>query len=239
VIGFDSAKLECAKQLGVDPYTDNERLQQEIEKVAWVFFAGGLPLRVGAAVASGGASLALTATKMVGLPEEIYALTPSEINLRNQQAMDTMKVPEKTNRKFCTNEALSITLRRSIIRSLLALEKIPGRSAIIQAAADCASRRQAEFLNQALMLLADRQASGQAAYTALEIIGRLPAALDATGTLHIPAPADYLSWTPEVAEFARRDDLLGRKPVLLLTGATSERTRNELTSLAWSVTPLN
>ncbi len=86
IIGFEAAKLECARQLGVDPYTDNERLQQEIEKVSWVFFSGGLPLRIGAMAISGGASVALTATKVVGLPDEIYSLTPSELALRNQQA---------------------------------------------------------------------------------------------------------------------------------------------------------
>lgn len=45
--GFQRAKLDTARQLGVDPYSDNARLQEEIEKVTWAFFAGGLPLRIG------------------------------------------------------------------------------------------------------------------------------------------------------------------------------------------------
>ena len=49
--------------------------------------------------------------------------------------------------------------------------------------------------------------------------------------LSVPAPVDYLSWTPQVAEFANRDELLGRKPVLLLAGDASQRTRAELTTL--------
>ena len=52
--GFDKAKLDTARQLGVDPYSDNARLQEEMDKVTWAFFAGGLPLRIGAAVASAG-----------------------------------------------------------------------------------------------------------------------------------------------------------------------------------------
>lgn len=235
IIGFDSAKLECAKQLGVDPYTDNARLQQEIEKVSWVFFSGGLPLRFGAAVASGGASVALTAAKVVGLPEEIYALTPSELSLRNQQAMEAMGVNDGIARKFLANEALTITLRRSIIRSLQALGDIKGRAAVIEVAAACDMRRQVEFLDQALTLLVQHHASGQAACIALEVLGRLPGALDTAGVFHIPAPVDYLSWTPEVAEFAQRDDLLGRKPLLLLAGGVSERTRNELATLGWTL----
>jgi hypothetical protein len=238
VIGFDAAKLECAKQLGVDPYTDNARLQSEIEKVSWAFFAGGLPLRVGAAVASGGASMALTATKVVGLPDEIYALTPSELALRNEQAIESMGVAENISRRFASNEALSITLRRSIIRSLQALGEVKNRAAVIEVAANCEERRQVEFLDQALMLLANRQQSGKSAYSALEVVGRLPCAVDSSSVLQVAAPLDFLSWTPDVAEFAHRDDLVGRKPVLLLGGGASERTRTELRALGWTlVTP--
>jgi hypothetical protein len=238
VIGFDAAKLECAKQLGVDPYTDNARLQSEIEKVSWAFFAGGLPLRVGAAVASGGASMALTATKVVGLPDEIYALTPSELALRNEQAIESMGVAENISRRFASNEALSITLRRSIIRSLQALGEVKNRAAVIEVAANCEERRQVEFLDQALMLLANRQQSGKSAYSALEVVGRLPCAVDSSSVLQVAAPLDFLSWTPDVAEFAHRDDLVGRKPVLLLGGRASERTRTELRALGWTlVTP--
>lgn len=235
VIGFDKAKLECAKQLGVDPYTDNARLQEEIEKVSWVFFSGGLPLRLGAAVMSGGASFALTATHAVGLPDEIYALTPTELALRNQEELAAMGVSEKVIRDYSTHQALSITLRRSIIRSLSSLGNVTGRAAVVEMAAGCEFRRQVEFLDQALVLLVRRQQAGQLAVASLEVLGRLPAAVDSAGKLHIPAPVDHLSWTQEVAEFANREDLVGRKPNLILSGSASERTRTELATLGWTV----
>jgi hypothetical protein len=238
IIGFESARLECARQLGVDPYTDNERLQQEIDRISWVFFSGGLPLRIGAMAVSGGASMALTATKVVGLPDEIYSLTPSELALRNQQDLAAMGVPEDQIRRFLSNEALSITLRVSIIRSLRALGTLRGSAAVAGVAANCETRRQVEFLNQALILLATRQQSGKSKYSSLEVVGRLPGAIDETGVLQISAPVDYVSWTPEVAEFAKREDLVGRKPTLLLGGGATERTRTELKALGWTlVTP--
>ncbi|MGL5017967.1 MAG: hypothetical protein ACRDBP_07530 [Luteolibacter sp.] len=238
IIGFESAKLECARQLGVDPYTDNERLQQEIERISWVFFSGGLPLRIGAAAISGGASVALTATKVVGLPDEIFSLTPSELAVRNQQDLTAMGVPEDMIRRYLSNEALSITLRVSIIRSLKALGSLPGSAAVAEVAANCETRRQVEFLNQALILLAKQQQSGKSKFSSLEVVGRLPGAIDAAGVLQISAPVDYVSWTPEVAEFAKREDLIGRKPTLLLGGGATERTWSELKALGWTlVTP--
>jgi hypothetical protein len=38
--GFDKAKLDTAKQLGVDPYSDNPRLQEEMDKVTWLLLLG-------------------------------------------------------------------------------------------------------------------------------------------------------------------------------------------------------
>ena len=73
IAGFDKAKLNCARQLGVDPYSDNRRLQEEMEKVTWAFFAGGLPLNIGVKVASSGASIGLTATELVGLPDFVVS----------------------------------------------------------------------------------------------------------------------------------------------------------------------
>ena len=236
VIGFDQARLDCAKQLQVDPYTDNERLQQEMEKVTWVFFSGGMPLRIGAMAASGGASVALTATKVVGLPDEMYTSTPSELALRDQQAMEALSVPEDVIRRYQSSEALSITLRRSIIRSLAALGNPQGSAGVITTAANCESRRQVEFIDQALRMLAARKQSGQLGLARIEIIGRLPGAVDASGKLHIPAPVDHLTWTPEVAAFANRDDLVGRNPLLLTSAGMSERTRTELAALGWSIT---
>ena len=108
--------------------------------------------------------MALTVTKVVGLPDEIYSLTPSELALRNQQALAGMGVSDEVIRRFLSNEALSITLRCSIIRSLKALGTLRGSAAIAEVAANCETRRQVEFLDQALILLARQQQSGKATY---------------------------------------------------------------------------
>jgi hypothetical protein len=222
VIGFDKAKLDCARQLGVDPYSDNPVLQEQLEKVSWVYFAGGLPLRVGAAAASGGTSLALTSTKMIGLPDEVYSLTPSELALRNRQSLDTLGVPEAVQTDFMGNVMLTPTLKRSILRSLERLAPAAGRATIVDLAARCETIEQAQFLDRSLRLLADRQHTGQARYSELVALGRVPAAVEAGGGLEVAAVVDFISWSDEVAEFARRDDLRTAKPTLILTGEASE-----------------
>jgi hypothetical protein len=92
-----------------------------------------------------------------------------------------MGVDEKVIRSDESNEALSITLRRSIIGSLLAVGDIKGRAVVVEMAAGCEVRRQVEFLDQALVLLIQRQEGGKLALASLEVAGRLPGGVDGGG----------------------------------------------------------
>jgi hypothetical protein len=229
--GFDKAKLDTAKQLGVDPYSDNARLQQEMDKVTWAFFAGGLPLRIGAAVASAG--VALAATNMIGVPDETYALTRTELALRDSRSLSAMGIRETDITGFQVQPQLGTTRRHQIVKSLEALSGAAGRGRIILLANSCENTRQADFLVAAVSMLAARQLSGAADYRELHVFGRLAGASTAAATLEVPAPVDYVSWTQEVAEFARRDDL-GTLPKLLVhTGRLTENATQGFTEAGW------
>jgi len=218
VAGFEKARLATAQQLGVDPYSDNARLQEEMDKVTWAFFAGGLPLRVGAAVASAG--VAVAATHMAGLPEDTYLLTRGEIETRDARSLLAMGVTDEDIRAFQLSRALSTTRRHLIVTSLEALSKARGRGRLVQQANDCTSPEEADFLIAALGILEERQRTGATDYASLEVLGRLPGGMNAKGELEVPAPVDYVTWTPEVAGFANRADL-GAAPKVLVTPADS------------------
>ncbi len=231
VAGFGKAKLETAKQLGVDPYSDNVRLQEEMDKVTWAFFAGGLPLRVGAAVASAG--VAVAATKMVGLPEDTYLLTQAELELRDGRSLSAMGVTDEDIREFQLNRALSTTRRHLIVTSLEALPEAKGRGSLVQQATACSSPEEADFLIAALSILADRQRSGATDYVSLEVLGRLPGGMNSKGELEVPAPVDHVTWTREVADFANRADLAPTSKVLVHTGRLSPAASAGFLAAGW------
>lgn len=231
VAGFDKAKLDTARQLGIDPYSDNPRLQEEMDKVTWAFFAGGLPLRIGAAVASAG--VALAATNMVGVPEETYALTQAELALRDGRSLAAMGITDEDIKTFQLYGPLSTTRRHRIVLALETLSKAQGRGRIIRQVNALETPEQVDFLIAALELLARFQRSGTATYTSLVVLGRLPGALTADGELHVPAPVDYVTWTEEVAQFARRDDLGTAPKVLLHTGKLSQGAAAGLAAAGW------
>jgi hypothetical protein len=229
--GFDKAKLDTARQLGVDPYSDNPRLQQEMDKVTWAFFAGGLPLRIGAAVVSAG--VAVAATNMVGIPEETYALTQAELALRDRTSLAAMGIREQDIHDFQIQPNLSTTRRHRIVRALEALPGAGGRGRIILLANSCESTGHADFLVEALTMLAQRQNSGAADYKELHVHGRLPAATTATGTVEVPAPVDHVSWTEQVAGFAHRDDLGTVAKSLVHTGSLSNAAAAGFAAAGW------
>jgi hypothetical protein len=234
VAGFEKAKLDTAKQLGVDPYSDNARLQEEMDKVTWAFFAGGLPLRIGAAVASAGVTLA--ATNMVGIPEETYALTQSELALRDSRSLQAMGLKEEDIKDFQLQPNLSTTRRHRIVKSLETFSNTAGRGRIILLANSCETAGQADFLIAALSMLADRQRMGAADYKQLQVYGRLPAAITVGDMLEIPAPVDHVTWTEQVAGFAQRDDLGTSPKTLLHTGHLSEATKAGFCAAGWTTT---
>lgn len=230
-MGFDKAKLDTARQLGVDPYSDNVRLQQEMDKVTWAFFAGGLPLRIGAAVASAG--VAVAATNMVGVPEETYALTQSELALRDQRSLTAMGLKQEDIDNFQIQPNLSTTRRHLIVKSLEAMPGTVGRNRIILLANACETPGHADFLVQALAMLGARQSSRAANYKELHVISRLPTAVTAKGVIEVPAPVDYVTWTEQVAGFAKRDDLGRGVRRLVHTGRLSEAASAGFSAAGW------
>jgi hypothetical protein len=106
---------------------------------------------------------------------------------------------------------------------------------MIRLANACDSPEQADFLVNAISILAERQSSGQAVFASLKIIGRLPAGTTANGELMVPAPVDYVTWTEEVAGFAQRDDLGAAPKTLLHTGRFSPTAAAGMTAAGWKL----
>lgn len=230
--GFEKAKLECARQLGVDPYTDNARLQEEMEKVTWAFFAGGLPLKIGVSLASGGASKAIDAAEFVGHPEALYLLTASELDFRDRNALKEMGVPAEKIDLLFANPTLIRSMRHQIVAVLAELEGA-GRLEIVDQIAAVDSVWRAHFLHDALRLLRARHR--ETPYQGWSVHGELAVGFTRDGVVEIPAPVDYVLWTPEVAEFANREDLAAFRRRLILQGNLSAETHAQLAATGWEI----
>jgi hypothetical protein len=229
VAGFDKAKLDTARQLGVDPYSDNVRLQEEIEKVTWAFFAGGMPLRVVGMVT--GAGIVVTATNTIGLPDDIYDVTPSELALRDRTALVNMGADAEVIEMVINGQMLSVSMRHGMI---VHLSKLPGdgRVEVLQVAAGLEKPRQAVFLERALRSLEKRHLASP--YVNVKSFGRLPAGIRADGIMEVVAPTDYVCWTEQIANFANSEESKGKRR-LLISGAMSRIAMEGFKAAGWEV----
>jgi hypothetical protein len=232
VAGFNEAKLECAKQLGIDPYSDNARLQEEMDRVTWTFFAGGLPMKVALSTAASSVSRALSATEFVGLPEDLYELNESELKYRDRIALKEMGISQELSDTILANENLLPSLRHSMVNTLNSFHG-QGRTKIVEEIAVCESTWSAWFLNDVLTLLQKQHEASP--YRAFGVFRQLTAGLTPDGTVEVPAPVDYISWTPEVEELVTREDIAPVNRRLVLTGKISVEAANQFQAAGWEI----
>ena len=104
---------------------------------------------------------------------------------------------------------------------------------MIALAATARNEEDARFLASSVHLLARLNVTGvsiEEVKAQGTVIGVTPA-----GSLVVPAPVDYLSWTERIGGFAERPDLKNSRRTIWLTGRMSGAAHRGLTSLGWTL----
>jgi hypothetical protein len=76
LIGFSKTKREYAHLFGVDVYSDNEKLQERLNSIAWAGYGGGLTWAAAMSAVPGGAGLAITISGTHKLLNDVFRTTP-------------------------------------------------------------------------------------------------------------------------------------------------------------------
>ena len=66
-------------------------------------------------------------------------------------------------------------------------------------------------------------------------IGASPALRLRDGSYVMAVPVDYLYWSPEIAQFVWRDDLIGKRNRVLVTGSVSPQALDAFSQAGWIV----
>jgi hypothetical protein len=227
IIGQQDSRRRVAKVLKVDPYTTNPVLDKELNKFAWVVWAGEFGLDMGINMVPGGMAITLTRTWVSDL---VWDMNPGDLNVHAQKQLEELGVPSDVIDRFLRQKAFTLTTRTALLEGLAALGPGPGRVDVIPWALTAKSDTQARFIAGSVMILADYQKKDPIAQLRVSgtLVGRTKA-----GALVVPAPADYVSWTTRVAGVAKRPDLAAPNRQILLSGRLSPRARQELKRLHW------
>ena len=239
LLGFDSAKRQIAFQLGADPYSRFQPLQDRLDQLAQTAVSARLTAGAILAVIPGAAG---TAVGGLGTAGDIQSIikdnTPAQLSKRNEQLLAKMAVPANLVTRFLMNPSFTPTEKTAIVEALRRLGNVQNRAEYIRRAADINDAGAAYFFyRRAPLTVAYHERVERAAR--FVTLGGVPVIQTASGKVVALFPIDHLAWTATADTIFRRmqADLKGAavKVELWLGGTASELARERLGKHGWVV----
>src|SRR3984893_13273584 len=233
LVGFSKAKRIVAIQLGVDPYSNNETLQRELNGITWATYAGKMTFTVATMPIGGAAGLALTSARVTNtLNKALMDQAPAELRLRNLKAMLAMGCDRTAANRFNNNTAFSPSVQTAIVMNLETLHGVANRAAFVDlAGSEAADEGDALFYLGTSRVLAELHAKKPLAR--LQQVGRIPVAVQKDGRAVVAIQWDYAAWTDQAANFIGllRVSDFGKKPsglTVAISGDASSLAQQQL-----------
>ena len=228
-LGFEQARRELAKGLGVDPYTTNAVLAGKLTDMAWVSFSGRLGVNVLVSAFVPG-SIAISGTSFTH--DLVYDTPAADLIVLNKQKVLAMGASEAQAQALLANRWFSLSVLTALVTDLERLDGVQGRRDVIALAATAGKEEEARFLASAVHVLARLNVTGVPlnwVAARSTVVGVTPG-----GAIVVPAPVDYLAWTERVGRFAERPDLQAARRGLWLTGRISAPAQHGFAALGWT-----
>ena len=232
-LGVGRSMREWAQKVGVDPYTTNETLRRELERVASA-----------AAVGTFGVRLATPGLGAIGTLGEVnnlvWTTSGADLEVMNVKRLKEIGVGKDEIETLLDNPVWSPSRLTGLVAALHGMGGVQGRGALPSLAAAAESEEEAFFFQRSAELLAvyHREVAPVRQILAGEVWG---GGVTDRGTFAMILALDYLAWTEDAAtalsEAAAR---FGGQPgverfELWLAGRASPRAREELEKLGWTV----
>ncbi len=243
LIGFSYQKRMIAHDLHVDPYSTNPVLQQELNALAWVAFAGQL----GPTVVYSILPLGLQAQIVLDIPlwtsrldEQVRDQSPGDLRETNRARLRTFGAAADDIHEFFLNPYYSVTQNTRIAVALEDMAGVPDRGPFVGVVSEAESEELALLYEQVVeMMRAYYMAVG--GVRRMVLFPRMAGLLNQDDELIVMLPVDYVFWTPASAKALRtmtmhaRLGAPGATPTLWLTGRISPLARTEVEALGWKV----
>ncbi len=230
-LGYEQIRRELAKKLHVDPYTTNPILKRQLNQIAWVMFSGRMTVDAVIDVAVPG-SMLITGVSITD--NMIYDIPKGDLILYVEKHLKKMGLAPADIATFTHNPAIPLSVQVSAVEALDTLGRIPGRRAVVVAIGNVLTEYQARYAVTALGMLVEWD-QNKSPIVRIGMPGPI-VGQDQNGSLILPAPVDYVSWTPRIAGFVTEPgfaDIQNR--VLWITGGMTPLARQQLIAKGWTL----
>lgn len=240
-IGFSKTKREYAHQLGVDVYTDNQKVQDRLDEISWAGYAGGLTWAAAMSAVPGGAGVAITVAGTNRLLNDMFrAMPPVELRRLNSEKLKAMDVHAEIADTFLNNSIYSPRDQTLLVSALDEMKGVGNRATFVRQASPTADRDVAYFRQRQAQMYAGYH-KAVAPFETFIALGQFAAARTTKNEVVFNVPMDHLVWTEEMAQLiTAADGMVSRltKPAnkqLWITGTMSARARKEVENRGWQV----
>ncbi|MFO1304825.1 MAG: hypothetical protein U1F54_13915 [Burkholderiales bacterium] len=230
--GFNKARREWAKELGIDPYTTNPVLRQQLDSAARATFAGNFAIN--ATIGLVAAPLQYAASFDTVVRDSVWNTPVIDLIAQNERKLQAMGISGRPVRDFFRNRWFTPSLQTALVVALEHLPGVRGRESVVAAATEVRGEARARSLIGAVLLVAQHH-KNVAPVKKVRTSGVVVVGEKARGEIVVAADLDYLWWNADSAAFAARSDVKAKKRTLLVSGAASEKAAQELERARWDV----
>lgn len=200
-VKYNKNEKELFKMMNVSPYTSNQIIKNEIEKIARIQTGVGFAFRFVPGLGTLG--LISNVNSVHDRAEQIaHFQDPDLIESEAKKLLTQMNVSEEVRKEFLDADGYAPPLLLSLLQSLNRLKKAQGRDVFLKLASNAEREPTAYFF--------ERMAARFAAIDATRPIERIvfapkfPMIRFSSKSFLICLPIDYLFWTKEAAEVIKK-----------------------------------
>ena len=241
ISGFSKEKRELAAQFGVDPYSSNEDLHVELDRIARAASSGVMVGMVAKALIPGGIGLALSATDLShSLNELVTTSSETELRIINREKLQEIGMDAVLIERFLDDSSTSSTYKTYLVGTLETMQGVAGRDLFLDWAIGSLSEDVAFFKAQSAIMYAGYHTQ-QKKLDRFARFGATLTGIDSDNSLVAHAALDHLLWTESFALVLEslNDKIAVAEKVqdkqISLSGTASQKSIAELEERGWMV----
>lgn len=224
-LGADDKKRKIAAKLGVDPYSDNQVLQKELDRVSTI---GSLPELAVNYIDPGSGLFSVLESGKQSRMMNAYLNSPSDLFVQNRRTLiDELGASKDLAAEFLSVEFATPAQQTILVESLAKLKKTSNRLLVIEMAVESKTRAEFDFYRRCSELLAWYQ-TNRKPIAKLDAIRWMPVGSDKSGNRVLPFPIDFGGWCPECGGFLTEFAETGEGGTVVVSGRLTERAQTEL-----------
>jgi hypothetical protein len=194
-LGVGVAKRKLAEKFSVDPYSNNEPMQQRLGELAWAATGGSMTIGAGFGAVGGAASSVLRGTKFAGgVGQLVYDKSPDQLKDINRDKLAGMGMSRELIAAFLDHPKYSPTRKTAIVAAIERMSAVGNRRLLIQEAVTATTEPDTFLWERQIEMIAAYNAK-VAPVARLVDAGIRPVMVTRKGALIIALPGDYFAWT--------------------------------------------